>query len=275
MRYVNAALTALFDFLLTPLSVLGPSLVLFIISLLAGLLMLLIFRVTSNQPRIKAVKDKMQAHLLEILLFKDSPRIILSAQKHLLLYNARYMRYAFTPMLYMILPISLLLVHLDGWFGYRPLKIGESAIVSVKLSDEGPRLLTQVSLEADAGLRVETPPLRITETGEIDWRIRAAAPGDHDITVRTASHAIRKKVSVSQAGFTRLSRSTPGSSFLDILLNPGERPIEPEAFINAIEVGYPAREISIIGWRSHWLVLFFVLSIAGGFAFRKFMKTEI
>jgi len=275
MRYFNTALTALIDFIMTPLSVLGPPWTLFVISMLAGVLMLLIFRLTSNQAKIKEAKDKMQAHLLEVLLFKNSPRIILSAQKNLLRYNARYMRLAFTPMLFMILPVSLLLVHLDGWFGYRTLKTGESAIVSVKLSEEGPRLMSQISLEADKGLLVETPPLRIPETGEIDWRVRAEAPGDHYVTLRTADHTVQKKIIVSQTGFIRLSRSMVGSSLMDIILNPGDNPIEPGAFINKIEIGYPAREIKILGWRSHWLVLFFVISVAGGFAFRKIMKTEI
>lgn len=275
MRYFNSVLSALIDSLLTPLSVLGPLWALFIISMLAGILMLLIFRLTSNQVKIKEVKDKMQAHLLEILLFKDSPRIILSALKNLLRYNARYMTYAVTPMLYMILPVSLLLVHLDGWFGYRPLKIGESAIMSVKLSEEGPRSLSQISLESERGILVETPPLRITETGEVNWRIRAGAPGDYQVTVRTGSHTIRKKITVSQTGLTRLAPSMVGSSFQDIVLNPGENPIEPDAFINKIEVGYPSREIEIFGWRCHWLLLFFVLSIAGGFLFRRFLRTEI
>ena len=275
MRYFNTALTALIDLLMTPLSVLGPLWALFVISMLAGVLMLLIFRLTSNQAKIKEAKDRMQAHLLEVLLFKNSPRIILSAQKSLLRYNARYMKLAFTPMLFMILPVSLLLVHLDGWFGYRPLKAGESAIISVKMSEDGPGLMSQLSLEADKGLLVETPPLRITETGEVDWRVRADAPGDHYVTLRTAGHTIRKKIIVSQTGLIRLSRSMVGSSIMDIILNPGENRIEPEVFINKIEIGYPAREINILGWRSNWLVLFFVISIAGGFAFRKIMRTEI
>jgi uncharacterized membrane protein (DUF106 family) len=275
MRYFNPALTTLIDFLMTPLSFLGPLWALFVISMLAGVLMLLIFRLTSNQAKIKEAKDKMQGHLLEILLFKNSPRIILSAQKELLRYNVRYMKHAFKPMLFMILPVSLLLIHLDGWFGSRPLRAGESAIVSVKLSDEGPKLISQITLETDKGLIVETPPLRITETGEIYWRIRAEAPGDHQITIRTDGHTIRKKVTVSQTGFTRLSRSMVGSSFQDIMLNPGENPIKPDVFINKIEVGYPVRVIKILGWKSHWLVLFFALSIAGGLLFRRVLKTEI
>jgi len=275
MRYFNSALTALIDLLMTPLSVLGPLWALFVISLLAGVLMLLIFRLTSNQAKIKEAKDRMQAHLLEVLLFKNSPRIILSAQKNLLRYNARYMKFALMPMLYMVLPVSLLLVHLDGWFEYRPLKAGESAIVSVKLSEEGPRLMSQIALEADKGLVVETPPLRITETGEVDWRVRADTPGDHYVTLRTAGHSVRKKIVVSQEGFVRLTPSMVGTSVMDLILNPGEDPIEPDVFINKIEIGYPAREIRVFGWLNHWLVLFFVISIAGGFAFRKIMKTEI
>jgi uncharacterized membrane protein (DUF106 family) len=275
MRYFNSALTALLDFLLTPFSFLDPVWILFVISMLAGVLMLLIFRLTSKQSMIKEVKNKMQAHLIEILLFKDSPRIILTAQKNLIRYNARYMKYAFAPMVYMILPMSLLLVHLDGWFGYRPLQIGESAIFSVKLSGGGPKVLSRISIEADKGLTVETLPLRILENGEINWRIRADTPGEHSITVNAYGHKVRKKIEVFQTKLIRLSKFRVGSTFLDILLHPGEGPIEEGSFINNIGIGYPSREIGILGWRTHWLVLFFILSIAGGLAFRRILKTEI
>ncbi len=275
MNYFNGALSALLDFLLSPLGILGPAWALAVISLLAGVLMLLIFRRTSNQARIKEAKDKMQGHLMEVLLFKDSPRIILTALKNLVRYNGLYLRYAFTPLVYMILPVSLLLVHLDGWFGYRPLQVGESAIFSVTLSPDGPRVMSRVSIETDKGLTIETPPLRILQNGEIDWRIRAEAPGEHLITVNASGHKVRKKIQVSETKLTRLSKVMVGSSFLDVLLNPGEGPIEQGSFIHSITVGYPAREIEFLGWRSHWLVLFFILSLAGGFAFKKVLKTEI
>ena len=46
------------------------------LSLLTALLMLLVYRLTSNQQRIRAVKDKIIAHLLEMRLYKDSlPKI--------------------------------------------------------------------------------------------------------------------------------------------------------------------------------------------------------
>ena len=275
MNYINHALTALLDLLMTPLGRIGPAWALFVVSLLAGLMMLLIFRRTSNQARIKEAKDKMQAHLIEILLFKDSPRIILRALKNLIRYNGMYMRYAFTPMIYMILPVSLLLIHLDGWFGYRPLHVGESAIFSVTLSPEGPNVLSRVSIETDKGMILETQPLRILENGEIDWRVRADTPGEHIITVNASGHTVRKKIQVAETSLTRLSKVMVGSSFLDVLLNPGEGPIEPGLFIHTISIGYPAREIEIFGWRAHWLLLFFILSIAGGFAFKKVLKIEI
>jgi hypothetical protein len=175
----------------------------------------------------------------------------------------------------MILPVSIMLIHLDGWFGYRPLKVGESAIFSVKLSEEGGKLFRDISVSADKGLAVETPPLRISESGEIDWRIRAIAVGEHIIAVDASGHKIRKNVKVFQSKLTRLSRFMVGSTFRDILLNPGEGPIEKSSYIRKIGVGYPSREIEIFGWRSHWLWPFFVLSIAGALLFRRFLRTEI
>ncbi len=265
----------LLDAVLTPLSLLGPGWALFIISIVAGVLMLLIFRHTSNQARIKEMKDRMQAHLMEILLFKDSPRIILKAQKNLIFYNARYLQYAFKPMVYMILPVSLLLIQMDGWFGYRPLHVGESAVFSVSLADEGPKILSRVSIEPDAGLTIETPPVRIPENGEINWRVRADTPGEHYITVNASGHKVRKKIEVFPTKMIRLSKVMVGSTLLDVLMNPGEGPIEKGAFINSIAIAYPVREMKLLGWQMHWLWIFLILSIAAGLGFRKLLRIEI
>ncbi len=42
------------------------------ISLLTGLFMLLVFKLTSNQAGLQRTKDRIKAHLLEFRLFKDS-----------------------------------------------------------------------------------------------------------------------------------------------------------------------------------------------------------
>jgi len=237
--------------------------------------MLFIFRYTSDQKRIKETKDRLKAHLLEVRLFKDDLRIQLSAQKDILLHNFTYMKLALKPMLFMIIPVVIILIQLDGWFGYRPLKPGESAIVSVKLSDNSTDALSNISVESpDKGLLVETPPLRIPEEREVSWRVRANEPGGYNLTFNVSGSTFQKRVVISNGQLDRVSRVV-ASSLWDAFLNPSEESIGKNPLMKKIEVDYPSRSIEFLGWHVHWLVVFFILSIVFGFAFKGFFKVEI
>jgi hypothetical protein len=83
---------------------------------------------------------------------------------------------------------------------------------------------------------------------------------------------------ILKAIFRQLARVSPsvvGSSPLEIIFNPGEKPITKNPLIKRIEVGYPTRSIEIFGWRIHWLVLFFIFSIISGFAFKGVFGVEL
>ncbi len=275
MGYFNLYLSHFFDLLLNPFQSSNPVWPLLFFSLITGILMLLVFRYTSNQKGIKQTKDKIKAHLLEVRLFKDDLRIQLSAQKSILLYNLRYMKHALKPMLFMIIPVAIILIQLDGWFGYRPLKPGESTIVSVKLSDISQDALSNISIESGKGFLVETPPLRIPEEREVDWRVRAEEPGDHNLVFNVLGHPFQKRVVVSDGHLTRVSSSAVSTGLWDAFLNPGEEPIAKNSLVKRIDVIYSSRSIEILGWQIHWLVAFFILSIVFGFAFKGLFSVEI
>lgn len=274
MGYFNLYLSRFFDLLLNPFQSLDPIWPLLIFSLVTGIIMLLIYRYTSNQKGIKETKNRIKAHLLEIRLFKDDLGILLSAQKNILRYNLTYMKHAVKPMLFMIIPVLLILIQLEGWFGRKPLDIGESAIVSVKLADNDVDTLSNISLGLDKGLVVETPPLRIPEEREVSWRIRATEAGEHNLVFNLDGRKFQKGVTVSDG---QLNRVTPvvASGFWDTFLNPGEKPLEKSSSVKRIEINYPSRDIGILGWDIHWLVVFFVLSIVFGFAFKGLLEVEI
>jgi hypothetical protein len=260
---------------MTPLSNVHPFWYLFVFSFLTGMLMLLIFRYTSNQKKIKETKDKIKAHLLEIRIFNDDLGVLLSAQKNLLFYNAKYLMHALRPLLFMMVPILIILIQLQGWFGYRPLAIGESTLLKVKVTDEGKKVLSDFAVEVDKGIVIETPPLRNPEEAEVDWRILAKELGEHTIIIKAKDYAFQKKMVVSGERFTRVSPNVVASNPLEIILNPGEKPIPKNPLIKRIEVGYPSRLIEIFGWKTHWLVLFFVFSIISGFTLKGVFGVEL
>jgi len=252
------------------------------ISLLTALLMLFIFRFTSNQEGIRQVKNKIKAHLLELRLFKDSLSISFKAQGNILRYNLKYISYSAKPLLVMIIPLILILIQLNLWFGYEALTPGQETILKVKLEEGQNPLDINLSLEPSTGFNIQTPPLRVEEEREINWRLQAREKGVHDLTLIVNSQRITKKLAVGQKPLSKISPLKARRNFINELINPGEAPVPGDLRIKTIEVKYPVKDMKLFGWNipwllglPPWLIVYFALSIILGFAFKGFFKVEI
>jgi hypothetical protein len=275
MGFVNSLVTGLFDVLFLPFRSLNPWWSMIFISLLTGLLMLLIFRLTSNQAGIRAIKDRIKAHLLEMRLFKDNLRVTLGSQRRILAANLKYLSYSAKPMLVMIIPLVLILVQLNVWFGYEPLAVGEPVILKVRLAGGASPMKTELRLEASPSIRIETPPLRLESEAETDWRILPQAEGAARLTVFTSTGAYEKSVLVGGPALARLTPVRVGPGFFEELLHPGEPALPAGGPVRSIEVAYPERRLPLLGLRLHWLVAYFALSIVLGYALKRPFRVEI
>jgi len=275
MATFNAVIGGLFGLAVLPFRAMNPWLAMIVVSVLTGLLMLAVFRWTSNQEGIRRAKEAIKAHLLELRLYKDSMAQQMRSQGRILRANGRYILHALRPMLVMIVPVMLILVQLNLWFGSRPLTAGETAILKVKLAAGRSPLASDISVDAPAGIVVETPPLRIEEEREIDWRLRAAAPGAYDLTLKLGPDSFTKSVRVGGSRLAPISNVRPGASLLDQIFNPGEKPLPRSLPVESVEVDHPERRLTLLGLRFHWLVAYFALSIVFGFALKGVFKVEI
>jgi hypothetical protein len=228
-----------FDSLLRPFQTIPPFWALIPFSILTSILLLLIFRYTSDQQQIRITKDTIKAYILELWLFRDDPRILLSAQGRILRLNCRYLALAMKPMLVSLIPVALLLSTLDGWFGFRPLLPGEEVIVSVQADDGKTEFLERATLTVSSGLTIETLPLRIPPTMEADWRVKAHQAGVYKVAVDLPAHRVEKEVLVSH-GLARVSFSRLSSGFWQALLYPNEPPLPHQAGLQRIDVYYPS-----------------------------------
>lgn len=245
------------------------------ISFLTALFMLFIFRFTSNQEGIRKVKNKIKAHLFELRLFKDSFVLSFKAQGNILRYNLKYISYSAKPMLIMIIPLILILIQLNLWFGYQSLFPGERAILKVKLKENSSLLDLDISIESSPGYVIETPPLRIEEEREIDWRLRAGKKGVHDLVLILKGQKFKKKMAVAQEPLSKVSPTKVRGNLLAEVLNPGEAPLPSDSTLEAIEIVYPSKNMNFFGWQIHWLIVYFALSIIFGFALKGLFRVQI
>jgi len=271
---VNQVIGSALDMVLSPFRLRSPLWSLSLLAVLSGFFMVVVYRFASNQQGIRQTKNRLKAHVLEIFLFKHDLAAMVTAQKQMLLYNVVYMKHAVKPMAIMIGPMALLLLQLDNWFGYRPLQPDETAVVTVRVTDQMLPALDSLVLDTNQGIVVETPRLWRPEEREADWRIRALVFGTHELRVQVAGHTVRKTVEVSDS-LVHVSRRKVLDRWWDILWYPGERPIPTHSGVEQVQVGYPARSMAIFGWHMHWFVVFFLLSVLCGFVWKSLIRVEI
>jgi hypothetical protein len=274
MTIINSLLRRLFDAALSPFSGLHPLVGIAVVSLLFGIVMLLVFKVTSNQDKLAAVKRKIHAGLFEIRLFNDDLRAILRAIGAILRHNLSYIGLSMVPLLWMIVPLVLVIVQLQFHYGYQGLEPGDRALVKVEVADSTSR--PQIRLEAPPGLEVEAGPVWIPAEKELSWRISAAERGDYELSFVTGGETVTKSVVVSDR-VVRISPIRVARGFVDQLLYPAEDPLPDSTPIRKITVTYPAGNAGFEGWENEltWMLCFVLLSVVFAFALRKPLKVTI
>ena len=200
MSAINSIITKLFDIVLAPAAV-SPWLGMALISCITGFVLLLVYRYTSNQRGIQAAKDRITAHLLEIVLYRDAMKVVMRGEARVMKNILSYLGFTIIPLACMLIPVALLFAQIELRYGSRPLKVGERAIISMKAAG-GNTDLSKISLSAPRGIVVETESLRMPLAKKVDWRVKAGAAGRYrlEIDVEGASGCKRKTVTVTQEG---------------------------------------------------------------------------
>jgi uncharacterized membrane protein (DUF106 family) len=271
MGYFNYAITGLFDVLLWPFGTLPPIWGLALISVLTGIVMLFVFKLTSRQAKIRAAKDLIKGYLLQIRLYRDDLSLMFAAQKGILKANLTYLKYSVVPIAFIIVPVVLIMIQLNLRYGASPMEPGQTFIVKTVFDN---RIPDDVALSGGGVFTVETPPVRIERLREVDWRVRAGEPTNGTLTITADGNEVAKKVIVG-AGPVRRIPAKRASGLYDELMFPGEAPIESGAGVKFIEVIYPPPRLYLLGIGFSWIIVFFALSVVGGFALKGLFKVEV
>lgn len=275
VSFLNTVFTFLFGLVYWPLKWLGPFWSMVALSCLGGILMVWIFGKVSNQEAIKRTRDRLSSELIALRLFKDDLRVFFGIQCQVLAWTLKYLRHSLVPMLILMVPTMILLIQLNLHYGARPLRVGEQALVKVKLRDPGALGRgADLSLQAPESLKIETQGVRVEESKEVSWRVRGVLPGRFELTVIDGKESVTKNMAVG-GRFEGVSSMRTGEHWLTSLLYPGEAPIPSQSTIESIEIRYPELELSVLGRNVNWLILFLVLSLGFGYAFKGVLGVRI
>jgi uncharacterized membrane protein (DUF106 family) len=269
-------ITAAFDVFFDLFGGTHPVVPLLVVSVVTGVVMLLVFGKTSNQQRIAETKDKLKAYIMEMWIFRNDTRVMFLAIGNVIRNNLRYLRHSLRPLVFILVPVLLIMVQLGIRYGSEPVAPGESARVTVTL-DEGVRATElDVGLQAPFAARVASAPLRIDSSGEVEWKVLGLSPGTHELVLSTPGGPLTKTFVVAgEPGVRTVGAVRARGLTWSAFLYPSERPIPRDSVVKSIEVHYEPAGLSVFGIGLHWLLVFFVVSVAAGFALKGVFGIEV
>ncbi|MFL6354529.1 MAG: hypothetical protein ACJ74Z_22135 [Bryobacteraceae bacterium] len=224
-----------------------------LVSALAGLTMLYVFRHWSDQDALRATTNRMLAHFMEFRLFVDEPPLVIRAQRDLFFENWHLLKLLARPSLILIVPSIILFTQMDACYSRAPLRIGEAAVITVQLKNFADATTSPIVLKAPATIRVESPGVRVEGANQISWRIRPIAALSGRLEVIGPERAVTKSIVAGEGLHYVAERRV--SSLPAFLLHLNEPPLL-DSSIASIDVFYAPATILHL----HWLVWFLAVS---------------
>lgn len=262
-----AAIAALGLSLLT-----SPLAIVIIVSLVIGLVMVVLFGYTSDQKAIGIAKDQLKAHLLAVRLYRDQIPVVMGSYGKILRGTGRYLKLAFMPLLYVIVPITLLMVQIDRYLGQTPLPVNAPFLMTAHLTSGD--TLNDVTLDLPPEITMTAPAVHVTDGNEIVWRLAGAKDGKYSVKISIHGQSVEKSVFIGN-DLPRISTIRLRGQFWSRFFSSAEPALPENSTIDSISINYPDRNIDIAGYGMNWIWLFFILSMIAGFIFKELLGIKI
>jgi len=263
----------------------SPLAIVIVVSLVIGLVMVVLFGYTSDQKAIGIAKDQLKAHLLAVRLYRDQIPVVMGSYGKILRGTGRYLKLAFMPLLYVIIPITLLMVQIDRYLGQTPLPLNTPFLLTVHLSGQGSGVqaagqradtdaLNGVTLDLPPEVTMTAPPVHIAADNDVVWRLSGLQEGKYEVKIVVGGESVGKTVCIGNK-LPRISTIRLRGQFWNRLFSSAEPALPQTSPIESISINYPDRDIDIAGYGMNWIWLFFILSMVAGFIFKELLGIQI
>lgn len=239
-------MTAIFNILLLPFGSLHPLWGLMWISALAGILMILVFKWTSNQQAISELRRKMGSRALGMLLYLESPPTVLKLAWGLITDNFIYLWHILRPMLVIAIPFILIAAQLDARYGKLVPESDSPSTLIVRWEDSIP----SDNFAPDRGLII-SPVVTVPDSLEQSFSF-TGSQGVFSVDnkgIMAGSHGTNGSVVV---------RGAEKSGVMRAFFRPWNS--SPGAGIESVTVHLESASYNILGSRWSWFAVFIVFS---------------
>lgn len=284
MNSLNHVLSRIFDLLLSPLESIGRPFALVAASAVFGVIALVLFKHLSAQKRIKAAKDRIKGHLIEIRIYQDDLAIVGRAIGKVLLRNLQYLALNLGPFVPLSIPFVFVLAQLVVRYGYAPAPVhpageatlpGRGSMIEVELARGRAADVAGLQIELPEGVRAISPLVRLPAEGRAFQEVVALAAGTRSVrfVLPGGERAEKEFAAGPWSGPLQPER---GTGLFSALLWPAEDAFGSDSPFRRIRVEYPEARLA---WFPRGpggvLIVFLVASMAAGLLVMKPLKVQI
>ncbi len=289
MNALDRGITYVFDVLLWPLDQLGRGAALVIASGIFGIVALVCFKHLSRQKAIRAAKDKIKAHLIEIRIYQDDLRIVGRAIGKVLVRNMQYLALNLMPLVPLALPFAFVLAQFVVRYGFAPIPVkeggpgflaGQGTTIEVEFVPSEAARVRDLEIHYPDGVKVMSPLVRISSEGRAFQEVVATRPGRYEIQfalpVGEKERTVVTKTLYAGNVSPRTMQPLRGRGLESALLWPAEPTFESSSPFERIAFVYPNSDLGWMpGGPSGVLIVFFVSSLLFGALAIKPLRIQI
>lgn len=244
-------LNPILDFIFGPLLKLPPFWAILLLSLILSVLIVLIYKWTTNQTLMKQLRDDVKNYQQQMKQQKEDPKKVLEIQKKIMDANIQLMKHSFKPTLITLLPIILIFGWVNAHFAFEPLLPGQPFPITIQTYDG---IQGNVTIEAAPGITVNEQTVALANN-QATFTLQGNE-GEYLLTFMINNKTYEQTVLISKE-------------------RAYKEPVKivRDKTVKTITVGNKKTVVmNLFGWRIGWIGSYIIFSIVFSLAFRRLLK---
>src|SRR3989344_3084932 len=176
----------------SPLLKIDPIWSITIISVGLTFISTLIYKLVTDQSKMKILKDDLKSAQKEMKEHKNDPTKMMDIQKRAMEKNFEYMKHSFKPMLITMIPILLIFGWLNLHLAYEPIRPGQQFMVNANFV---PEYIGNATLSSEK-LEFISNQTTVVENGIASWKLKGEA-GSYLLEVKYDDKPFIKELLIS------------------------------------------------------------------------------
>ena len=237
----------------SPLLKIPALLAVVIMSIIASLIVILVYKYTTDQDLMKRLKDEIKEFQKEMKELKQHPEKMMQVQKKAMQTNMKYMAQSMKATLITFIPVILIFSWMSSNFAYEPI-IPNQEFTTSAIFEKG--FLGQIEIVAPTGIKINGDAVKKIEGQEASWLLKGTK-GEYLLEYKVNGNSYTQQVLITdEQAYKPVSTPVKNSQLKELRIGNKKKIVLP--------IGYK----DWLGWLGTYIILSIILSIV----LRKVMK---